>query len=82
MRPSAPRITSYVHEVPVHELAAFVRRQLSNAVVDIAAILRAIRAATRAVRKAFKAQFVRLLNELRQHVSPSDAGQVDSALEE
>ena len=50
--------------------------------MDIAAILRAIRAATRAVRKAFKAQFVRLLNELRQHVSPSDAGQVDSALEE
>ena len=77
-----PTITKYVHKVPVHELAAFVRRQLHNAVVDIAAILRAIRAATRAVRKAFKAQFVRLLNELRQHINPSDANQVDSALEE
>ena len=76
-----PRITGYVHEAPVHELAAFVRRQLHSAVVDVAAILRAIRAATRAVRQLFKAQFVRLLSELRQHISPSEADQVDSALE-
>jgi hypothetical protein len=77
-----PRITDYVHEVPVHELAAFIRRQLRNAVVDFAAILRAIRAATRAVRRALKENFVRLLNELRQHISPSEASQVDSTLEQ
>jgi hypothetical protein len=77
-----PRITVYTHEAPVHELAAFIRRQLHNAVVDATAILRAIRATTRAVRLAFKAQFVRLLKELRQHISSSEADQVDSALEQ
>ena len=77
-----PRITGYTHEAPVHELAAFIRRQLRNAVVDVAVILRTIRATTRAVRKLFKAQFVRLLSELRKHISPSEADQVDSALEQ
>ncbi len=77
-----PRITVYAQEAPVHELAAFIRRQLHNAVVDAAAILRAIRATTGAVRLAFKKQFVRLLKELRRHISPSEADQVDSALEQ
>jgi hypothetical protein len=76
------RITGYVHEVPVHELAAFIRQQLRNTVVDVVAILARIRSASRAVRHLFKAQFKRLLNELRQHISSTEAGDVDSALEQ
>jgi hypothetical protein len=75
-----PAITSYVHEVPVHELAAFIRRQLQNAVVNVAAIIARIRGATHEARLLFRQQFMRLLDQLRRRVSPADAGQVDQEL--
>ncbi|MDR3415537.1 MAG: DUF4157 domain-containing protein [Nevskia sp.] len=75
-----PRITAYTHEAPVHELAAFIRRQLRNAVVSVTAIIARIRSATHEVRQLFRQQFMRLLNELRQRIAPTDASQVDQEL--
>jgi len=77
-----PRITRYVHEVPVFELAGRIRRELARAVVMVAAILAAIRAAARNVRQAFKLEFPRLLVRLRQRLRPDEAAQVDAALDE
>ncbi|HME21276.1 MAG TPA: DUF4157 domain-containing protein [Acetobacteraceae bacterium] len=76
------RMTGYVHEVPVFELARQIRRELAQAVVKVMAILAAIRAAAHNVRQAFKQQFQRLLAQLHQRLQPDAAAQVDAALDE
>lgn len=73
-------MTEYVHRVPVHELAALVRRQLARAVIDVAAIVAALRRATAEVLHRFKVRFANLLARLRARLSSDEASQIDSAL--
>jgi hypothetical protein len=76
-----PRITGYVHLVPAFELAALIRRQLRQAVIDVAAIVSALRAAAAAVRQTLKARFKNLLARLKARVTPAQSTQIDSALD-
>jgi hypothetical protein len=75
-----PRLTGYVHLVPVHELAAFIRRQLVRAVIDVAAIVEALRRSAAEVLQQFKIRFANLLARLRARLKPDEASQIDSAL--
>jgi hypothetical protein len=77
-----PTITRYVRLAPVFELARLIRVELRRAAINLMVILTAIRNATRFVRQQFKTLFARLLEQLRQRLSPPDRQQVDVALDE
>ncbi|OKH52975.1 hypothetical protein NIES2101_12890 [Calothrix sp. HK-06] len=81
-RSSRPRITRYVQLAPVFELARLIRVELRRAVINLMVILTAIRNATRFVRQQFTTLFARLLEQLRQRLTPPDRQQVDAALDE
>jgi len=76
-----PRITGYVRLVPAFELAAFIRRQLRQAVIDVVAIVSALRSATATARQNLKARFKSLLARLKARVTPAQSTQIDSALD-
>ncbi|MGK9169294.1 DUF4157 domain-containing protein [Inquilinus limosus] len=76
------RITGYVNLIPAFELAAFIRRQLRRAVIDVVAIVSALRSATATARQNLKNQFKHLLARLKARVTPAQSSQIDSALEQ
>jgi hypothetical protein len=76
------RITGYTRLVPAFELAAFIRRQLRQAVVDVIAIVSALRSATATARQNLKARFQNLLARLRARVTPAQSTQIDTALDQ
>jgi hypothetical protein len=74
------RITAYAHLVPAFELARKIRAELARAVINLTAIINAIKAVTSQVRQMFVHRFTRLIALLHQRLQPNQAGQVDSEL--
>ena len=66
-----PTLTAYAEAAQVHEMAAAIRRA-STGVVDVPAIITAIRAAPKAARQRLGPRFPNLLTELHARVAAAD----------
>ena len=73
-------LTGYARLVPVHELAASIRRLLAALPVDVEAILTAIRGASATARHILWSHFPRLRTQLHAAVSPADFGRIEAAI--
>lgn len=69
-------MTRYAEYAQVHEIAAAIRGAMTGMVVDVPAIIAAIRAAPRRARLALFPRFTHLATELRARVAPADMASI------
>jgi glutaminase-like protein/uncharacterized protein DUF4157 len=71
-----PTMTGYAKLAQVHEIAAAIRGAMTGMVVDVPAIIAAIRAAPREARQALFPRFPHLGTELQARVAPADMASI------